>query len=167
MAAEEINFERGVSDRGQSRSSRGTADTRVRLDATRLAHQARSWEDLLFLIRREFHSKAVSGPEDAKLFIDIATSAYGAERGDSESAWFYALSLQKEFDEKAAAARQQQIGIRAQQLRDDPILRANLAWQDRVRKLADETGVDYKFAAEFVKEYDRLSMPRLPGRDGD
>jgi hypothetical protein len=168
MAAEEIDLDRaisnrGVSDRARSRSSRGIADIRVRLDATRLAHQARSWDDLLFLIRRQLHSHAISDPEDAKLLIDIATSAYGAERGDSDSAWFYALSLQKEVDDKAAAARQQDIGIRAQQLRNDPVLRANLEWQDRVQKLADETGVEYQFAAEFIKEYDRLSAPRFPG----
>lgn len=169
MAAQEIDLARGVSDRGvpdrgQSRSSRGTGDSRIRLDATRLAHQARSWDELLVLVRRQLHSHGVPGPGDATLLIDTATRAYGAEHGaDSETVLLYAHALQKETDDQAAAARQQQIGARAQQLREDPVLRAHLDWQDRAQQLADEAGVAYQYAAEFLQEFDRLTAPRFPG----
>lgn len=147
--------------------SRGISDYRVRLDATRIAHQARSWNELVSLVRRQVSSHGIGGPEDAKLLIDTATAAYGAEHGDGEGAWYYRLTLQKEYDDQRAAASRQRIDIRTRQLEADPNLRAQLERQDRIQKLADETGVEFEFAAEFMREFDQLSwqdrMKQFPG----
>ena len=165
MAAQEEAFDRAVADIGRGRTpmDRGTSDYRIRLDATRLAYQARSWNELMSAVRQQFSSHGISGPEDARLLIDTATAAYGAEHGDREGAWYNGLALQKEYDDRQVATRRQRVEARARQLEADPYLRVHLEWQDRVRKLADETGVDFEFAAEFVTEFDRLSMPRHPG----
>lgn len=175
LAAQQERLGKFEADWQNSRGlgGRGTGDYAIILTGQRLAAQARSLDELARRVRREFSSHLLQdnrnldeeNARNAEKLAQVAFSTFAKDRrfADSDVPWMMTQAIAKEFRQLQLERRRETVGRIAQRLEKDPFLRERLAWQERINAYVVESGLDYDFVQEFVKEYDRLSQPRFPG----
>ncbi|MGW7284012.1 pre-toxin TG domain-containing protein [Streptomyces sp. NPDC054847] len=106
-----------LDDTARGLGNRGTDIFAARRSGTLLAQQAKSWEELHRLVRRELSSSQYTRDErSAKELIDAAGNAYSRHHGGAEAEWRFKLGMEEEYRRGRMEARRERAGRIAREL---------------------------------------------------
>jgi|GEM_PF-4738520 len=167
IALEAYEDKRGTRDRGLNRYRR-TSLTRL---AFRLGQSAGSLSELVEGIRRVLYdSRQVTSTSEVRVFLRSAFDAYADRHGISDADYQWSVfALLQEYKSERRREKRSRIGeiaeeIKERKLTERSVRTPNRAWQQRVSRLATESGLQRTYVEAFLKAYLVLTNPRHPRR---
>jgi hypothetical protein len=138
-----------LDDTARGLGNRGTDIFAARRSGTLLAQQAKSWEELHRLMRRELSSSQyIRDERSAKELIDAAGNEYSRRHGGAEAGWQFKLGMEEEYRRGKLEARRERAGRIARELEQIE----ELEYQEFLRQL------------EFIRNLPHLRLMQVDTR---
>lgn len=162
--------ERRRTERGLGPVSQGLGPEYPKRTGRRIARQADSGAELRSLLRKEFGSHGITTVSDAEALVRTALETYAQRRDDVDAFWIRETEtdLVSEFreteEEQELQPRVERVREIATEIKTD-ITRQLIEQQneferrERIRKLAEKTGLRPSFVADFLAVYDQYRDP--------